>query len=147
MKVMAKGTSAHSAFPEGSQNAIQILMELLLKSQVLTQEDAMVMKPFIVANEDYYGGAFGIACEDDSSGKLTSAGTVVALKEGHLALHFNIRYPIFVTYEALYKKILSYCKANLCSWRAERNSGPTCFQKEHPAVVCNEYCGIKRNRS
>ena len=51
---MAKGTSAHSAFPEGSQNAIQILMELLLKSQVLTQEGGAFRKEDTAENKVPY---------------------------------------------------------------------------------------------
>lgn len=143
----AFGTSGHSAFPEGSCNAIQLLLETLLREQILEEADAEVIRPLAEANQDYYGEAFGIAAQDEPSGRLTSAGTMIRIREGSVELHFNIRYPIQHTYCELEQKLLRYCEEKGCRWSTERNSDPNYFPREHPAVelltgVYNEIMGL-----
>lgn len=143
----AFGTSGHSAFPEGSCNAIQLLLETLLREGILEDADAEVIRPLAEANQDYYGEAFGIAAQDEPSGRLTSAGTMIRIREGSVELHFNIRYPIRHTYRELEGKLLQYCEEKGCRWNTQRNSDPNYFPREHPAVdlltgVYNEIMGL-----
>lgn len=128
------GTAGHSAFPEGSVNAIQKLFLLFSQHQIWNREDEERARPFIKANKDYYGEQFGIAYEDEVSGKLTSAGTMVSLDQGYLTLHFNIRYSITEKEEHILSKIHTFCENNGCTFLVKGGSAPNYFDRKHPVV-------------
>lgn len=132
--ITVHGTSKHSAFPEGSVNAIQKLFCLLTDHHIWGEADAARMEAFQKANEDYYGEGFGIAFSDEVSGRLTSAGTMVSLKGGYLTLHFNIRYSISETESHILDRIKAFCRENGCSYTVLRGSAPSYFDRNHPAV-------------
>lgn len=132
--VTVHGTSAHSAFPEGSVNAIQKLFLLFTQNHIWNREDEERARPFMEANKDYYGEQFGIAYEDEASGKLTSAGTMVSLDQGYLTLHFNIRYSITEKEEHILSKIHTFCEKNGCTFSVKRGSSPNYFDRNHPVV-------------
>ena len=146
--ITAHGISAHSAFPKGGQNAIQRLIKGLLSEKVLSEEDSHILQPFAEANQDYYGEAAGISYEDEVSGKLTCAGTVLRVKEGHVQLIFNIRYPVTDSEEQIEAGLKLFCGSHGCRWERTGGSGPSYFPKEHPAVdlltgVYNEIMGLE----
>lgn len=146
--ITAHGISAHSAFPKGGQNAIQRLIKGLLSEKVLSEEDSHILQPFAEANQDYYGEAAGISYEDEVSGKLTCAGTVLRVKEGHVQLIFNIRYPVTDSEEQIQRGLELFCGRHGCRWERTGGSGPSYFPKEHPAVdlltgVYNEIMGLE----
>ena len=146
--ITAHGISAHSAFPEGSLNAIQRLITGLLSEKVLSEEDSRILQAFAEANQDYYGEAIGISYEDEVSGKLTCAGTVLGLKEGYVQLTFNIRYPVTDSEEQIEAGLKLFCGSHGCRWERTGGSGPSYFPKEHPAVelltgVYNEIMGLE----
>lgn len=132
--VTAHGTSKHSAFPEGSVNAIQKLFLAFSDYHIWNAEDEQRIGAFLTANWDYYGEAFGIAYEDEVSGKLTSAGTMVSCEQGILTLHFNIRYSISETQDHILQKIQEFCEKHACSFSVVRGSAPNYFDRNHPAV-------------
>ncbi len=134
--VTVHGTSKHSAFPEGSVNAIQKLFLLLYENHIWNEEDEKRMEAFLLANRDYYGEAFGIAYSDEISGKLTSAGTMVSLENGYLTLHFNIRYSISEREEHILSNIHRFCEKHDCTFSVLRGSAPNYFDRNHPAVDC-----------
>ncbi len=132
--VTVRGTARHSAFPEGSVNAIQKLLALLAEKGVWSDADEAVLRGFQEANSDYYGEALGIAFEDAVSGKLTCAGTVASMNEGILTLHFNIRYSITETQEHILEGLQAFCETHQCAFQLLRGSGPSYFNRSHPAV-------------
>ena len=132
--VTVHGTSKHSAFPEGSVNAIQKLLLLMEEHHIWKEEDEKRLKAFVKANGDYYGEAFGIAYSDEISGRLTSAGTMVSVNDGYLTLHFNIRYSVTETEEHILSEIEEFCGQNGCTFSVVGGSGPSYFDRNHPAV-------------
>lgn len=92
--VIAKGSGGHSAFPEGSTNAIQVLCKAILSAEILIEQDQKLVAAVCEGTSGNYGEALGIQYEDAESGRLTCVGTVLRLKEGHVELTFNIRYSI-----------------------------------------------------
>lgn len=90
----AKGLSKHSAFPQGSLNALHLLLHAVCEAGLLQGEDARILESAARLSGGWDGKAAGIACEDSVSGPLTCVCAVARLKEGRAALTFNIRYPV-----------------------------------------------------
>ena len=148
IRVVSRGRSRHSAFPQGSVNAIHGLMGFLAGLEILPAEDAGLFGRLAFLSEEYFGEHMGIAYEDQVSGRTTCAATVLNMEEGKVFLHFNIRYAITANQEEMLKNLRRTGEENKMSWELGRNSGPSYFPKEHPAVerltnLYNEITGIR----
>lgn len=150
MIIRAVGTSKHSAFPEGSRNAIHELSHFMASLQTVKQNDRDIFAVIAHLSKEYYGAQVGIAYEDEVSGKTTCAATVLRwLEDGYLSLHFNIRYAITDDAENINAQLLQTGIVHQMDWQLERNSAPNYFPKENPIVqrltdVYNEITGEKR---
>lgn len=133
-RVNATGESRHSAFPDGSRNAIYELMRFLASLTPLPAEDRALFGRLAYLSEEYYGEHMGIAGSDEVSGRTTCAATVLTLEEGLISLHFNIRYAISTDRSKMQACIEQTAGQNGMCWELERDSAPNYFPKEHPAV-------------
>ena len=101
VRIVAAGVSGHASLPEGTSNAIGILVEYL-KSLGFVQEAEMPWYDFEhKLMVDAYGEALGIACEEEFLGKLTCVGGVLNIKDGKGVQSIDIRYPCAITQDAL----------------------------------------------
>ena len=84
------GKSGHAAMPEGTVNAISLIVDCLLKSGVCTpQEDAYLQ----VLHASTDGSALGIAADDGLFDPLTIIGGTIEMKDGVIRQSFDCRYP------------------------------------------------------
>ena len=148
IRATAFGTSRHSAFPEGSVNAIYELASTLRGVKALGNENQKLFVRLAEVTKEYYGETEEIAFTDEVSGKTTCAGTVLSMEDGHLCINLNIRYAITQDSAVLIDTLEKYAAGHGLIWRLERNSGPNYFPKEHPAVgyltdLYNEWMGLK----
>lgn len=105
VKITANGASVHASIPENGINAIGILANALLNTEVLTGEGKEAMEFLSLVNSDYNGKALGVDVEDEPSGKLTHVGGVINMDRGILNLSIDIRYPVTFDGDELLKKI------------------------------------------
>lgn len=139
IRLTAKGTSRHSAFPEGSTNAIFVLSSFL-KEAVTGERDRRIFAFLADACNGYYGVTEGIAYEDGVSGKTTCAGTILRMKKRKAELTINIRYSITADSEKMQAQLQNYASSFSAKWTTDQNSKPNYFPKEHPAVkVLTDY--------
>ncbi len=94
-EVHGEGISGHAAEPENTVNAIGILADRLLKEK-LGETQRRAVSFLQAAASDGYGVGLGISCEDELSGRLTCNAGVLRLREGHIRLVLDIRYPVTV---------------------------------------------------
>ena len=134
ISLTAEGISGHSAFPEGSKNAICVLSEAVMRSGILTGSDLDIVDSVHKATAGNYGEEFGISYEDELSGKLTCAGTVLKTDNGNVSLIFNIRYPITAKADIIMERLKNYWEVRSFEWELIRNSAPNYFNPTHPAV-------------
>ena len=134
IKIEASGTSCHSAFPQGSRNAIHELAAFLMDSEFLCEADRKQFAFLEMGTREYYGETEGIDFEDEISGKTTCAGTVLRLEGRVMTLNLNIRYSITADSEKMIERLGTYAAEYGAYWRLERDSKPGYFPKEHPAV-------------
>ncbi len=134
IRIRATGESRHSAFPEGSVNAIHELMRFLADLAPLPHSDRELFGKLAFLSEEYYGKHTNIGGSDEVSGRTTCAATILGLDHGKVSLHFNIRYIITADRNKLSENLAQTAAENNLAWVAERDSAPNYFPKEHPAV-------------
>lgn len=130
----ASGIAGHSAFPEGSSNAIFHLCDIVAQVGLLSGKDGEIIRTLGEATRENYGEEFGIAFEDELSGKLTCAGTMVRLCKGHAELTFNIRYSITADGKDICERLSDCWRKKGFRWLTDRASDPNYFDPSHPAV-------------
>lgn len=91
--ITATGRTAHAAQPENGVNAIHLLMKFLAGIQGIGA-DREICAFAAETTSDCYGEHLGIAMEDEPSGKLTCISGLAATEDGHLVMHYNVRYPV-----------------------------------------------------
>lgn len=134
IRIVVWGRSRHSAFPQGSVNAVCGLMDFLAGLDALPPTDARLLASLAFLSEEYFGEHMGIAYEDQVSGRTTCAATVLELEGRRISLHFNIRYAITADQERMLENLDRIGIENGMSWELQKNSRPNYFPKEHPAV-------------
>lgn len=129
----ANGISGHAAFPDGTCNAVGILISGL-KEFDLPEKTEKMLKFLGVLAADGYGEAAGISCEDSISGKLTCNLGVVFMKEGKLRAEVDIRYPVSMHQDDFLPKLLKLAeKAGFVPVEV-RDDPPYYMEKNHPFV-------------
>ncbi len=111
MKIEAFGESAHASTPEKGTNALTALLALIGK---LNLADCGQMKVVNALNKlmphgDYNGAALGINHEDEISGKLTLAFSMLEITETGMHGDFDSRCPVCANVE----NTLQVAKANM----------------------------------
>jgi len=149
IRLTAKGMGKHSAFPEGSVNAIHKLGELVASLTNVDEETKKLFKDIAYLSQEYYGKHFAMEYRDEVSGSTTCAATILKCREKCITLHFNIRYAITDDSSEILRKMSEAASSFNMTWELEKNSAPNYFPKEHPAVeiltdVYNEITGEQK---
>lgn len=134
IRIISKGRSKHSAFPQGSVNAVHGLMGFLAGVESLPSEDAELFGRLAFLSEEYFGEHMGIAYEDQVSGRTICAATMLKLEGRRIFLQYNIRYAITADQEEIQRNLCKAGEENGMVWELWRNSKPNYFPREHPAV-------------
>ena len=93
VEICAQGLSRHSAFPDGSVNAVKVLADALLSVNAVDEKATPIVKAIASFTASYHGETTGIPFEDKETGKLTCCGTVARLENEEVTLSFDVRYP------------------------------------------------------
>lgn len=134
IKITAFGTSRHSAFPEGSINAIYKLCKFISSLKNIGEELRGMFSGFAHLSEEYYGKNLAIDYQDEVSGATTCAATILKCVGETVILHFNIRYSISANSDYILRKLEECAGKYGMEWELRRDSAPNYFPKEHPAV-------------
>jgi succinyl-diaminopimelate desuccinylase len=107
LEITTQGVSAHGARPSLGLNAISILMKFLGEIG-LENDDARDFIDFYNSRIgfDLSGGAIGCGFEDEPSGRLIFNVGMVNIDGESAAVTVNIRYPVTMNDEQVYKAIL-----------------------------------------
>lgn len=89
----AFGQSKHVAYPEGSVNAIKVLLEGVRKANIAEGNCAERLLFLADTLDDYYGHAIGLQLEDAVFGKTLHTISVLRCEDGQIDALYNLRYP------------------------------------------------------
>lgn len=95
-KITAIGEGAHAAFPHGGNNALTGLLSFLTKLPFAPCEqiEAIYKLAELIPHGDVAGKALGIAMEDEISGQLTLAFSLLSVTDTELEGTFDSRCPL-----------------------------------------------------
>lgn len=147
-RIFARGTTRHSAHPQGATNAIHEMTKAALQTNLLAGKEKDLLSFFTRVNDDAFGTELGIVSSDDISGDTTCAGTMAGIKDGHPYLHVNIRHAIKADAEQLLKSMREACEKNNCDLDLLQNNGPNYYDPSNPVVdaltdVYNSIMGLE----
>ena len=99
--LVARGRTAHAAFPAGSVNAVALAAKRLSGLDALRPATRAAFAFVARAFEPTDGSGLGVACSDEATGPLTCVATRASLEGGVLNVSFDMRYPAAADPEAL----------------------------------------------
>lgn len=132
--LLAKGTSAHAARPEGSINAIGEACKVAVASGQLNAEETQFMQMVIDLVKSYYGEALGVDCQDEVFGKLTCIAGIMKFENDQMVMNIDIRYPMAMKDTKLEELLEENAKKFGATLAVDSNRKPHYFNKDHPAV-------------
>lgn len=131
----AEGTGGHLAFIPNGQNAIPMLLELLLDHDLLENTSDRALFSFAAAiSGSPHGEALGIDCEDELSGRMKCGCGVLKLHSGRLQMGFSARCPLSRKGEEVLARIQDCCVQNGFHVEQSRILEANYFPKESPVV-------------
>ena len=91
--LMAKGIGGHASAPEGTVNAIGVLVDYILEQGILSGAEEDFFYGLQRLHSDPYGVNLGLDTEDMIFTPLTIVGGVIGMEEGHVFQTVDCRYP------------------------------------------------------
>jgi len=132
--LLALGRGGHGAMPEEAVNALPLLLEALLKTKGLPQQDRDAIA-FLLENfgRDYYGKGSGIACEDET-GALTMSFTLFHADERGMEVGFDVRIPAYTPIAVIKEKLNGIMAAQGFCYVESRDLEPHVVAKDSELV-------------
>ncbi|MGD9559438.1 MAG: Sapep family Mn(2+)-dependent dipeptidase [Oscillospiraceae bacterium] len=143
-RLSASGISGHAAKPEGTLNAIGVLVGYLLDNHLCSESEIRFLELMRRLHDHSDGSGLGIACEDEVFGALTCNGGVVKLEDGRLGQSVDIRYPTSTTGDALVAALAAEGEKHGASFAAERIDAPFYIPPDAPPIqaLLNAYSEV-----
>ncbi len=89
----ASGIGGHASLPEGTVNAIGVLVDYLLGSGTVCGEEKQFLELMQLLHSAWDGSALGVAADDGVFDPLTIVGGVIGVEEGRIVQTLDSRYP------------------------------------------------------
>ena len=109
VRIRGWGKSGHAAMPEGTVNAISLIVNCLLKSGVCTPQEEAYLNVLHTLHADTDGSALGIAADDGLFDPLTIIGGTIEMADGVIRQSFDCRYPTNTDPEKMTAAIRKVC--------------------------------------
>lgn len=103
------GKSGHAAMPEGTVNAIGLLVNCLLDSGICSPAETAYLKVLQKLHASTDGSTLGIAADDGLFSPLTIVGGTIEKKDGKLRQSFDCRYPTNTDCDKLTRAMTEVC--------------------------------------
>lgn len=101
VRLTAHGIGSHAAFPEGSINAIGLMVDYLLDNGLCSEEERRFLQFEKLIFDSYDGSTLGIKSEDQRLGALTCIGGTIRTNDGVFEQTIDSRYPESITGEKI----------------------------------------------
>lgn len=104
-RLVATGIGAHASMPEGSINAIGLLVDYLLEHGLCSaaERDFLTLEKLVFDSTD--GSTLGIAAKDEHFGPLTCIGGTIHTVGGRFEQTLDSRYPTTITGDEITRRI------------------------------------------
>lgn len=92
-RITAQGIGGHASMPEGTLNAIALVLGYLKETGICKGDEAQALELLSIIHADTTGSALGIAASNDAFGPLTLNGGTIEVKEGRILQTIDVRLP------------------------------------------------------
>ena len=97
VRIRGWGKGGHAAMPQGTVNAIGLIVEYLLDNQLCTPKETAFLERMRKLHQATDGSGVGVAASDDAFDPLTIIGGMIVLKDGRLRQDLDSRFPTSIT--------------------------------------------------
>lgn len=134
VRLTVAGVGGHAAFPEGTRNAISMLLELLERYKLLCGDAAEAVAFLRQTCSDWYGAGLNIAYDDAQSGRTTHVCSMLRLTDGMLSAAYNIRYAVTQPRQPLVQNLTQLFQTSGWTLSQCDDNPPAYLPLEHPIV-------------
>lgn len=99
--VTAAGIGGHASLPEGTVNAIGVLVDYLLSNRLVGEQEARFLRAVALLNENADGSGLGVQADDGLFKPLTIVGGVIGVEDGRMFQTLDSRYPTSMSGEKI----------------------------------------------
>ena len=92
-RITAQGIGGHASMPEGTLNAIALVLGYLKETGICKGDEAQALELLSIIHADTTGSALGIAASNDAFGPLTLNGGTIEVEEGRILQTIDVRLP------------------------------------------------------
>lgn len=129
-----QGHGGHSAFPEGTKNAIVPLLKQILDLEELSPETVQTLQPLFLLAASTNGAAAGIAKKDSQYGNLTSCASILKWENNIWKLTCNIRYPHSMSKHLLLENLADFQKKSGLTMNIDKHLPSFGFSPDDPVI-------------
>lgn len=134
VKVTGYGKGGHASLPQGTVNAIGLVVDYLLENELCTAQEESYLKMLKVLFSCTDGSAFGIACRDEIFDPLTCIGGTIEMQDGVLRQSLDVRYPTSITGEELTAKFQALAASGNGTFEPGRAHDAFYINPDSPAI-------------
>lgn len=132
----ARGIGGHASQPEGTINAIGLLVDYMLENDLLRGEEKALFEFFAKLHGASDGSLLGINSRDEAFGPLTVIGGVIGVENGRIFQTVDSRYPTSTDGKSIAAKLQEQADG-LAEIITDSDSVPFYMSLDNPAVqVC-----------
>lgn len=107
-RIDAKGIGGHASKPEGTINAIGLIVDYLLEHDLCSADERAFLELQHKLLSESDGNGVGVKTSDEYFGPLTLIGGTVDTQDGCIVQTIDIRYPTSITSDELIEKLGSF---------------------------------------
>ncbi len=129
----AVGVGGHASLPEGTVNAIGVLVNYLLEKGLAGEQEAKFLRAVAMLNENSDGSGLGVQADDGLFKPLTLVGGVIGVEDGRMFQTLDSRYPTNTSGEQIAAKIREKV-GDVCEVTVERDAPPFYMSLDKPEI-------------
>lgn len=134
-RITAHGIGGHAAMPEGTLNAVGIIVGYLRELEgVLSADEERFLELLSIIHADTAGEAMGIASSDEAFGPLTSNAGVISVGEGRITQSLDCRCPASITADEIERTLSGLAARYGATLEDISTKVPFSVDASHPAV-------------
>ena len=130
------GIGGHASLPEGTVNAIGVLVDYLLKQGIGSEQEKAMLHLLQKLHCAWDGSGLGVQADDGLFQPLTIVGGVIGVEDGKVVQTLDSRYPTNTSGEKIAQQIRTLA-GDLAEVTVDRDAEPFYMSLDNPAVqVC-----------
>lgn len=129
----AKGIGGHASIPQGTKNAIGVMIDYLLSNNIVSGAEADFFRFASLPHIAWDGSTLGIFASSEGFTNLTVVCGVIGIEDGHFFQTIDVRYVPSVTGEWVFSTIQK-AAGDIAQIRLDRNAAPFYISPEAPEI-------------